>query len=258
MTRREQPGEIANTIKNALAEVFHVEQGIALPFRRVSKWPAASAQKMGAIFRSFKGVFIESWQKISKPCRSQEEILRWAFAPAEFVCTGRVVQRANGGGQYYDIKTFSLDGAIRIAPSAQFIVPNPFRSRRGRTKTGKPTNKSDSQVASRRFAVIEFDFRGFEWTCGISGQEKLVYQARLHWHLSLEYPLCLLVYSGNESLHGWYATVRPAQLMRDAAELGADTRLWSLSQFTRMPWGRHANGVVQRVVFFDPEKAISL
>lgn len=122
--------------------------------------------------------------------------MRWAFAPEEFVCTGSVVEKANGDGEYYDIKTLSLDGTIRIAPSRQFIVPNPFASRRGRTKTGKPTNKSDGQVASRRFVVIEFDFRAFEWTCNLARQEMLAYQARLHWHLNLEYPLCLLVYSG--------------------------------------------------------------
>jgi hypothetical protein len=210
---------------------------------------------MGAIFRSLRGVFLESWAEISKPCKSQEEILRWAFAPEEFVCTGRVVEKPNGG-QFYDIKTLSLEGTIVTAPSRQFIVPNPFASRRGRTKTGKPTNKSDSQVASRRFVTIEFDFRAFDWTCDISRQEKLVYQARLHWHLAFEYPLCLLVYSGNESLHGWYATCRPAELMHDAAELGCDTRLWSVSQFTRMPWGIHANGVTQRVVFFKPSNLV--
>lgn len=257
MTRPAQPAEIANSIENALIELGMTGRTVAPPFRhmRSSKWPQASARKMGAIFASFKGVFLESWEAESKSCRSQERILRWAFAPGEFVCTGSVVERANGG-QYYDIKTLSLEGAIRIAPSRQFIVPNPFASRRGRTKTGKLTCKSDSQVSCRRFVVIEFDFRAFEWTCGISRQEKLVYQARLHWQLSLEYPLCLLVYSGNESLHGWYATLRPAQLMRDAAELGADTRLWSLSQFTRMPWGIHANGVVQRVVFFNPSNLV--
>jgi hypothetical protein len=256
MTRQEQPGEIANTISNSLAELGTGGKMIASPFRRSSKWPGASAQKMGAIFRSLRGVFLESWEAESRPCKSQEEILRWAFAPDEFVCTGSVVERANGDGDYYDIKTLSLKGAIKIAPRRHFIVPNPFVSRTGRTKTGKPTNKSDSQVSSRRFVVIEFDFRAFEWTCNLPRQEMLVYQARLHWHLSLEYPLCLLVYSGNESLHGWYATVRPALLMRDAAELGADTRLWSLSQFTRMPWGRHANGVTQRVVFFKPSNLV--
>jgi hypothetical protein len=113
-------------------------------------------------------------------------------------------------------------------------------------------------VSCRRFLVIEFDFRSFEWTADLPRQEKLDAQARLHEHLAREFPLCLLVFSGNESLHGWYATRWPAELMHEAASLGADTGLWSLSQFTRMPWGRHANGAVQRVVFFNPENALLL
>ncbi len=162
------------------------------------------------------------------------------------------------GAEFYDLNTSSLEGAIKFAANRQFIVPNPFHSRTGRTKTGKPAIKSDGQVKSRRFLVIEFDFRAFEWTEGFSRKESLDYQARLHWHLANEYPLCLLVYSGNESVHAWFATLRPAQLMCEAAELGADTRLWSLSQFTRMPAGRHANGTRQRVVFFQPENAVPL
>ena len=46
--------------------------------------------------------------------------------------------------------------------------------------------------------------------------------------------------------------------MTEAASLGADNRLWSRSQFTRMPWGRHANGERQRVIFFKPENAAPL
>jgi hypothetical protein len=265
MTRWEQPGEIDNTIENALDELRsgkRVRKGgnakIAPPLRRARspKWPFASAAKMEAIFDRLDDYSVWTWEEISDPRESQERILRWAFAPEEFVCMGSVVERANGGGEYYDNKTLSLEGAIRIAPSRQFIVPNPFRSRRGRTKTGKPTNKSDSQVASRRFVVIEFDFRAFEWTCNLARQEMLACQARLHWHLAREFPLCLLVYSGNESLHGWYATRWPAELMHEAAMLGADTRLWSLSQFTRMPWGVHANDVTQRVVFFKPSNLV--
>ena len=35
------------------------------------------------------------------------------------------------------------------------------------------------------------------------------------------------------------------ELMNEAAELGADTRLWSVSQFTRMPWGQRTDGAKQ-------------
>ena len=213
---------------------------------------------MEAIFRSFEDISISSWEEISDPHKSQERILRWAFLPEEFVCTGNKITITKPDGserEIYDLETLLLKGTIRRAPLREFIVPNPFHSCTGTTKTGKSTCKSDSQVKSRRFLIIEFDFRGFEWTKDFSKQEKLDHQASLHWHLACEYPLCLLVYSGNESVHGWFATLRPRQLMTEAASLGADNRLWSRSQFTRMPWGRHANGERQRVIFFKPENA---
>ena len=257
MTRPEQPQEIANTIQTAMAELALGVHGAEIALHspahvRPSKWPAPSAPKMEAIFRSFEDISISSWEEISDSDKGQERILRWAFLPEEFVCTGNKIKKPDGA-EYYLLKTTSLEGAIRIAPTRQHIVPNPFHSRTGKTKTGKATCKSDGQVACRRFLVIEFDFRAFEWTCDFSREESLNHQARLHWHLADEYPLCLLVYSGNESIHGWFATLRPAQLMQDAAELGCDTRLWSRSQFTRMPWGQHTDGTRQRVIFFNPE-----
>ncbi len=42
--------------------------------------------------------------------------------------------------------------------------------------------------------------------------------------------------------------------MSEAASIGADTALWCASQFTRMPWGVHDNGVVQRVIYFARDR----
>ena len=102
--------------------------------------------------------------------------------------------------------------------------------------------------------VIEFDLRGFEWTNGFTRATKLDYQSRLHYHLSREFPLALIVFSGNESAHGWYVTRRPLDLMSEAASIGADTALLLRSQFTRMPWGIHANGTRQRVIYFTRDR----
>ena len=44
--------------------------------RAREKWERSSPHS-----RAFS---LESWQEISKPCKSQEEILRWAFAPEEY------------------------------------------------------------------------------------------------------------------------------------------------------------------------------
>jgi hypothetical protein len=216
---------------------------------------------MEEIFLSLSQVTLANWEALSEKRKSQERILKWAFGPEEFVCCGKkvpplvlcgsgVMGAARSSKAFWLIETMTLPEAIRQAPNFQYIVPNPFKALRGLTKGGKPTKKSDSQVLLRRFVVIEFDFRSLEWTRELSLQEKLDHQARLHWHLACTYPLAMLVYSGGESLHGWYATRWPIELMRAASELGADTQLWTPSQFTRMPAGRHANGQRQRVVFF--------
>jgi len=262
MTRQPQPGEIENTIAEAV-RTAGAKRRISPSFGRSRslglnrpKWPAASAAKMQEIFLRFSGISIENWEALSDSRITQERILQWAFCSAEFICYGshRRILVGERIADYWDIRTQRRAAAIWHGKNAQYIVPNPFKALTGLTKAGKPTNKSDVQVLLRRFLVVEFDFRSFEWTRDLGTAEKLDYQARLHWHLAFTYPLTLLVYSGNESLHGWYATLWPRELMRDAAALGADTKLWTLSQFTRMPAGRHSNGQRQRVVFFKPQR----
>ena len=140
MTREEQPGEIDNTIENALDELANgkrVMKGgnakIAPPLRRARspKWPFASAPKMEAIFDRLDDYSVRSWEEISDPRKSQEEILRWAFAPEEFVCMGSEVEKANGDGEYYDIRTLSLEGAVKIAPSLNSSSPTHSRAAGG-------------------------------------------------------------------------------------------------------------------------------
>ena len=43
-----------------------------------------------------------------------------------------------------------------------------------------------------------------------------------------------------------------SDFLRYAVSLGADRALSSPSQFTRMPFGTHANGVRQSVHYFNP------
>jgi hypothetical protein len=262
MTREPQPGEIENSIAEAIATVTGGKKRKISPSlhrARTPKWPPPAREKMEEIFRRLSQVTVANWEALSEKRKSQERILKWAFGPKEFICCGYQVRRKAptpenpfAVKEFWKLDTWPRDNFILYGdgPQTPFIVPNPFKALRGLTKRGKPTDKSDSQVLVRRFLVIEFDFRSIEWTKDLSLADKLDHQARLHWHLACTYPLALLVFSGGESLHGWYATRWPIELMRDAAELGADTHLWTPSQFTRMPAGRHANGQRQRVVFF--------
>ena len=141
MTRREQPGEIANTIANACAELgMGGRKMIAYPFgaydrqngrgQARTKWKRSSTHS-----RTFP---LTAGKRIQTSRKSQEEILRWAFLPEEFVCMGNMVERANGEGNTTTMKTFSLEeGGQDLRLSRQFIVPNPFHEPHGANQDGK-------------------------------------------------------------------------------------------------------------------------
>ena len=238
MTREPQCKEIANTI----AKVYGGTSG--KPCGKLGWLGKADAAKMEATAREYRDISMGAWMDLSDNAGSQEEILRWAFKPDELICSGTVFDGR------WNIVVLTLDQTIVAGPNRQFIVPSPFTSYRGTTKDGRATNKSDDQVRFRRFVIVEFDLRGFERLKALPLKQKLDYQARLHWALSRRFPLALIVFSGNESLHGWYVTRRPEQLMAEAVSIGGDPALWALSQFTRMPGGRHANGKRQEVVYW--------
>jgi hypothetical protein len=66
------------------------------------------------------------------------------------------------------------------------------------------------------------------------------------------------VYSGNQSLHGWYPCAgvdeeQVLEFLRYACRVGADHSLQTKCQFTRMPGGRHENGRQQTIHYFNPE-----
>ena len=75
-----------------------------------------------------------------------------------------------------------------------------------------------------------------------------------HEHLASEFPLCLLVYSGSESLHGWYATVAQGA---DARGSLSRSRYPALERLAIHPdaVGASRERRTQRVVFFDPDKS---
>lgn len=147
----------------------------------------------------------------------------------------------------------------------QFIVPNPMRSARGLTQTGKPSAHAISNTSARHFIIVEFDFEkgnSVEEMRLLSeleshGRDVLDLSAALLLHLAEMGPLAMAVYSGGKSLHGWFycADVAENRLKRFfdyAVSLGADPANWSRSQFVRMPDGLRDNGKRQTVYFFNP------
>jgi hypothetical protein len=80
-------------------------------------------------------------------------------------------------------------------------------------------------------------------------------------YLATKLPLVLLVFSGNASLHGWFKTSGVTkeilgEFYDKAVSLGADSKMFSPCQFTRLPMGTHAaTGKMQRVIYFNSSNA---
>ncbi len=170
------------------------------------------------------------------------EILQIIFPGNPLVCVGRSSQ---------EFWTRPL-AEFRRAHLMQFVVPSPMSRLFGKIQDPDPEGPFESahtkdNTGDRKFAVIEFD-------TGDSDEH-----AALLYHLSGFAPFVMAVHSGGKSLHGWFdvagcdeAKVR--KFYRYAVWLGADRATYLKSQFVRMPAGRRANGNLQPVYYFDPEK----
>lgn len=151
----------------------------------------------------------------------------------------------------------------------QFIVPSAMLARSGKTKEGKESEHTLENTGQRQFLITEFDFKEFDDNGQPTQWAPLVRKWRAHgrsvhdacaallWHLAGFAPLALAVHSGGKSLHGWFYCVGQTEealrrFMRYAVSLGADHKMWTRSQFTRLPGGRREGGCRQSVFYFDP------
>ena len=128
-----------------------------------------------------------------------------------------------------------------------------------------------SNVLHRRFLVVEFDFKPTDkqgnptiWVpllelWNAHGMTAMDAQAALILRIMEHGPLAMVTFSGSSSLHSWfYCEGEPEhvgspfhQFMSDVATLGADTQLFTASQFARMPMGRRATGELQTIHYLN-------
>lgn len=125
----------------------------------------------------------------------------------------------------------------------QFVVPSAMSAPTGITKDGRVSAHCEDNTGIRQHIIVEFD----------SGT--LDQHAACLIYLSRFLPLRMAVFSGSKSLHGWFDCrhlheSQTREFFSRAVMLGADSRLWSRSQFVRMPFGKHANGNLQPVLYF--------
>jgi hypothetical protein len=129
----------------------------------------------------------------------------------------------------------------------QFLVPSPMTARTGTNREWRTSTRCLANTGPRRFLVIEFDDLSIE------------NQAAIHIHLSMRYPLALVVHSGGKSLHGWFFVAGSPDdellgFMQYAVSLGADSHTWTRCQAVRTPGGLRRGGGqvrVQQVAFFN-------
>lgn len=128
----------------------------------------------------------------------------------------------------------------------EYINPSPMIGPFGLTKENKASAHCLDNTGPRVYQVVEFDFGAINE------------HAAIHWHLAKSARLLLLVYSGGKSLHGWYnvrgwSDMESVSFFKQAVQLGADPKMWSRCQFSRLPAGRNnKTGKQQTVVIFEP------
>ncbi len=279
-------GKLVGQFRDAIAFVAHERAAEAVGshrigsprgFRADDKWPAPDHALIESIAQKHAKHTLPWWQSISAPASTPGDVLPTLFPAGSPVCFG----------PRKDVHLVrAMDDMLldEIAPSVQFIVPNPARE--GFTiPPGKRSPKCDENFPLRRFLIVEFDRKRIDpeskridpeskridpESKRIDPESKRIdpeskraiseildLQAALHAHLAeLWKAIALLVFSGNESLHAWFPCAgvpeeRVIAFLRYACRLGADHALSSPCQFTRMPFGLHANGARQTVHYFN-------
>lgn len=162
-------------------------------------------------------------------------VLAAMFRPVELVCIGWDKNK-------FDTRPFSewtkLEGK-------QFIVPSPMSKLVGLTQAGRPSKKSNDNTGPRRYQVVEFDAGAVDEHAAVARE------------LGRFAPLVLCVHSGGKSLHSWFKVEgwpedRQRKFFEYAVSLGADPKMWTGSQFTRMPGGTRQGGIRQVIHYFNP------
>lgn len=206
------------------------------------KWPEVNHDQRRAIIHDGCGL-VDLWEM--SPARFDDdrqhtsEIIERLFPSDEaLLCCGQ-------SKSVFDTKRRREWRNLELERS-QFVVPSAMSSVTGLTQDGKESKHALSNTGSRRFLVVEFD------TGLIDGHAALLHHLR-QWG-----PLVLGVHSGGKSLHGWFFVggqdeAKVLKFFRYACSLGADPRMWTRSQFSRMPGGTRDNGERQSVFFFNPK-----
>jgi hypothetical protein len=229
--------EIVSAVQNSLPCAWEPNRG-ATRNPEYSKWPVINQKQREALVHNGGGL-ADLWEL--SPVRLEdneshtEAIIDRLFLPESLLCCGK-------SSREFDTKP--REAWRGELAGLQLIVPSPMSAATGLTKDGRESKHSLASTGPRHFLICEFD-------TGTTDDH-----AALLIHLASFAPLVCAVHSGNKSIHGWFLVVgqpeeKVLRFFRYAVSLGADSRLWTRSQFCRMPDGTRDNGRRQTVYFLN-------
>jgi len=240
--------EVEDAVRNSKGREWR--PGSSSRVDRQPAWPKINQEQREAIIAS-EGGFVDLWE--SSPIRFDdqeshtEQIVDALFPENPLLCVGWSSSK---------FRTNHREVFRDQLSQMQLVVPSPMTSITGKTKDGRISEHTLDNTGARRFLVVEQD--------SINKMPiPLDEQAAVLLHLSTKAPLVLAVHSGGKSVHGWfYCDGRDEPFVHRfyslAVSLGADPKVFTRSQFVRMPDGVRDNGNRQTVYYFDPEKLAHL
>ena len=232
-----QRGEIERAVDRSAATAWQPGQPVSAPLPR--PWPALNCEQRETIISRGLGL-ADLWnlspERFDDAEPHTEYLVDHLFPGNPLLCVGQSKSK---------FATRPREQWRGRLASTQFIVPSPMSARVGRTQDGEESEHTLENTGPRRFLVIEQD-------SGTADEQSAVLL-----HLAEHGPLALAVHSGGKSIHGWFMVAgqpedRTRRFMRYAVAIGADPRLWTRSQFTRIPDGVRDGRKRQTVYFFNP------
>lgn len=206
------------------------------------QWPDVMMPWRVEILNKYRADMQRLKVNIPAPMTRTKDYLDMLYRQTDLLCIGKTA---------YEFRTVRLEDIPeenKDLGMCEFINPSPMSDAAGITASGDWSAHAKSNTGPRVYSVIEFD----------SGE--LHEHAAILKYLAKHLPLVMMVYSGSKSVHGWFNTAQINEpqveaFYREAVMLGADPKMFSPTQFSRLPMGRNPRtNRTQRVLFFRPDR----
>jgi hypothetical protein len=263
--------EIEDAVRNSMACAWQ-PRGRPPEYKPACpKWPPPNLDHIEAVCNTGLGLadlWGNSEPRIEDGESHTEEIIDRLFPGNPLLCVGDPCTKQDGSLAYkFDTKPRN-DWRGHLGGHS-LIVPSPMSAITGLAKNGRISKHTLANTGPRHFLIVECDFSEFDR----GGQSETIYAplirklaqtgfsvadmcAAVLLHLATYAPMVCAVHSAGKSVHGWFFVhgqpeEKAHKFFRYAVSLGSDARLWTRSQFVRMPDGTRDNGKRQIVYFLN-------